>query len=268
MSKNMSRTPRQDPNKPTGKAPPAMFDSPPRLLPTRGAKQQPSMSDVMTAISSLTTRIDTMEASLAERVRCDMKSIMNEVEERVVAKCENHTVEAIKSYHTEVTSKLEAKLNRLVQDKESEEAKLSAVLHGVPESANRRSVDSMLKKIDSTYRSLRLFTNPKTSKTTGILVFANTDQRDSFVTKFRSEERMLVDGGMKHIVNLVSGKTKMQRERNMVLRAKRDELEKCGSSTEKWTIDWVKRSILLNGKIRFKQERTSTDVVEVRGRNL
>lgn len=261
MSKNISRTPRADPSKPTGKPPVEMFESPPRLS-TRGQKQ-PSMSDVMKAISTLTSRIDTMEHRLSEQVRSDISSLMAGVEDRVVARCEATASEAIQSYHTEVTSKLEAKLNRLVEEKESDEAKLTAILHGVPETTERKTVDALLKKVDNNFRSFRLFTNPKTSKTTGVLSFGTTQLRDNFVTKFRSQERTIVDGGMNHVLSLVSGKTKLQRERNSAIRSKMDDLVKMASPDQSWSVDWMKRSILLNGKVKYRQQRSSAEIVEV-----
>ena len=264
-SSNLSRTPRQDPVKSGGMAP-VPVESPPRFTTTRGGRN-PTMKDLMGAIVSLESKMENMEGRILARVSDDMRVLATEVESRVVAQCQSHTADAIRTYHNDVTAKLQSKLDRLTAGQEAEEAKLTAVLHGVPECMDRKSVDSMLRRIDNTFNSLRMFTNPTTKKTTAILSFGSMSSRNEYVTKFRAEDRFLNDGDMKHHVTLVSGKTKLQRERNAAIRSKLDELKASANHDQKWDIDWMKRVISLNGKVVYKQQKFPTEIVEIRKRS-
>ena len=68
--------------------------------------------------------------------------------------------------------------------------KLTAVLHGLSPSTERGIIEQLLKRIDDTYSSLRVFTN-KAGVSTGILSFESMLARNAFVDKFRFSERAL-----------------------------------------------------------------------------
>ena len=228
--------------------------------------EQPSMSDLLNAISSMrvefSSKIDTLENRILEKVSSDLKSTVSAMESRLIAQCHEQTQQSLTSYHDEVTAKLTAKVNRLVQEKEEEKAKLTAVLHGIPAAVSRDDISKMLKSVNGLYESLRVFT-PPSGKTTGILVFSSNEAREAYVTDFKTSDRYLASGNMSHKVTISAGKSKLQRDRNAALRAKHESISQGALPGERWSIDWVRRSILRNGKSVYKQRRLSTDIVEI-----
>ena len=260
--RDVSRTPRTDQPKPSGKSPPAgTLQPPPKLSSFRKEGTDTSNHEILSAINSLREEFSSRMDALEERMLAKVSAEMADIEQRVFDRCQASTSHSIETYHEKVTSKLSAKLDRIMHEKDEDLAKLTAVIHGIPPSTDRSQLDKVLKSVNVAYKALRVFTT-KGGKTMGMLTFPSTKIRDEYITKFRSSERLVDDGDMKHTLGISPGKTKLQRDRNTSLRMKCDDLMKSRAPGNEYTIDWMKRTILLNGTPKYKQQRLSTEIVE------
>ena len=221
-----------------------------------------SNSAILAAIHSLRDEMGTRMDALEQRVLSKVSTELSHMEQRVFDRCQESTIQSIDKYHDEVTAKLSAKLDRLVHEKEEDMAKLTAIIHGIPSVSDRSQVEKALKSVKVAFRSLRVFTS-KAGNTMGILSFPTVKIRDEYISAFRSSERTLDDGEMKHTLGISPGKSKLQRDRNTALREKLDHLSKSCAPGKKYTIDWMKRTIQLNGVPTHKQHRLSTDITEI-----
>ena len=231
-----------------------------------------SIMNKLSSLDGLSEKLDDIQSSLTplqneiQQVKSDihdMRSAMGDMESRISGQCKSNTADAIREYHDEVTSKLSAQLDRFVQEREEDKAKLTAVLYGVPNAADRPSLTSMLKSVNDSYRSYRIFTT-KAGKTMGILSFGSMSDRNAYVNKFRESERSLKVCDTKHTVSISNGKSKLQRERNASLRSMHERLVKAAAKGQKFEINWIPRTISLNGTAIMKQERLSPEVVDLR----
>ena len=162
---------------------------------------------------------------------------------------------------TEMTSKLSQKVERISQQMDEDRARLTAVLHGIPANTDRSIIDRYAKSFEVAFRTLRTYTT-KTDSYVGVLSFSSVEDRDSFIDRFRSKTLDLKVGSSMHKITISPGKTKLQRDRNRALRKRADDLSKLAKPGDHYSINWMTRSIELNGSVVCRQARNSTEVVD------
>ena len=271
MPASASRTPRQQPARPSGSVP-SQPDPPPVLSPNRkachpstGSVSDSSLDAIMRKLSALDV-LSSQISDIGSHLECVqkdmqvMKESLADMEQRVVDRCAQNTVDSIAKYDQEVTSQLARKLERMSNQMDEDRARKEAVIVGIPHTANRKAVEEWLNSFEAKFSTLRTFS--RNGRTTGLLSFSDSSHRDMFLTRFRAEARMINVDGKDHAVTAFPGKSKLQRDRNFSLKKKCEELQSKARTGQSYSIDWPTRSIVLNGKPTLKQKRFSTEFEE------
>ena len=211
-------------------------------------------------VSVLADRLSQLESSLSDKLDEKLSAGFAEVSQ----KCETVCMEKIKEYDQSVSSRLSENTRRieaLMREQQVAQSKLTAVIQGIPQASTRESVSSLLKSVGVPIKSLRITTLKGKDMSMGFASFLSEQARDEFITSFKTSPRVLTVNGKTIEIAARPDKPKFLRDRNRVLSDKYNELSK--RKGDKVSIDWAKRTILVNGNIRFRQLRDSSELAEV-----
>ncbi len=189
--------------------------------------------------------------------------LMDRIDQRVQERTEALVVSHIKSSSSEMEKSiqnLKSSLDRLTDKEEAITCSLQAVGFGIPMNVDRKSFREHLQAISPAHKicSLRLVSNKDRTSSLCLLRFSSREERDKYLQVYKTEVRSFQG----HNISMRTDMSKLQRQRNDSLKQKAKDLTQ-KSPGQKVDIDWLKRSITVNGETKWKQKRDSVELVQV-----